>query len=98
MWRIPKDTPQTAESNGRSNLEEVTTSTPVPEIFEHWNRDGAVVIKALLSSSQIADIQNDLEPILEKVQRGSIIEHDELQAFHGRKTRYVSMSKSYSLL
>ncbi|KXT04060.1 hypothetical protein AC578_4903 [Pseudocercospora eumusae] len=86
MWRIPKDTPQTAVSNGHQ-LQELGIDTPVDEIFQHWNEDGAVVIKNLLTPEQIQELKAELEPVLESVQRGSLIPHEELQAFHGRKTK-----------
>ncbi|CAK3821014.1 toxin biosynthesis proten (Fum3) [Lecanosticta acicola] len=87
MWRIPKDIPQTAESNGHTSLKELSVQTPLPEIFEHWNEDGAVIIKNLLSPGQLSQLQTELEPILQTVQRGSLIPHEDLQAFHGRKTK-----------
>ncbi|SMR63193.1 unnamed protein product [Zymoseptoria tritici ST99CH_3D1] len=87
MWRIPKDTPQTATSNGHQELTELTSDTPLDTIFQHWNEDGAVVIKSLLTPEQVTQMQTELEPVLDAVQRGSIIAHEELQAFHGRKTK-----------
>ncbi|KAL9054327.1 MAG: hypothetical protein Q9162_004201 [Coniocarpon cinnabarinum] len=87
MWRVPQDTAQTAQSNGRKSLRRVTYSTPLDEIFQYWNEDGAIVIQGLLSPDQVDQMNREFKPILDNVQRGSIFDYPPLQAFHGRKTK-----------
>lgn len=87
MWRIPQDTPQIAKSNGRMSLRQVTYDTPLDEIFKYWNEDGAIVIKGLLSPNEVDQMNGEFNPILDKVQRGSIFDYPPLQDFHGRKTK-----------
>ena len=87
MWRIPTDTPQVAVSNGRRKLHEVTVDTPLDEVFQNWKEDGAVVIKGLLTTSQANDAVSELASVLDRVQQGSLVDHPELKAFHGRKTK-----------
>jgi len=87
MWRIPTDTPQVAVPNRPGNLRDVTVDTPLDEVFQYWQEDGAVVIRGLLTPSQTKQMTTELAPILERVQRGSLIPHPTLQAFHGRKTK-----------
>lgn len=87
MWKIPHDTPQTATSNGATKLQEVTTQTPLDEVFKHWENDGGLIIKNLLSAADLAQLDTELTPMLERVRRGSLMDHPALQAFHGRKTK-----------
>lgn len=87
MWRIPIDTPQVAIPNGRRRLQEVTADTSLDEVFRHWKEDGAIILKGLLATSQTHQMISELEPILDRVQRGSLVNHAQLQAFHGRKTK-----------
>lgn len=87
MWRVPHDTPQTAVSNGHTSLHQVTYDSPLDDVFRYWEEDGAIIIKGLLSKTEIEQVKAELDPVLEKVQRGSLIDHPALQAFHGRKTR-----------
>jgi Phytanoyl-CoA dioxygenase (PhyH) len=87
MWRIPTDTPQVAVPNSHGKLQEVTVETPLDDVFQYWQEDGAILIKGLLTSSQTDQMNSELAPVLEKIQRGSVIDHPALQAFHGRKTK-----------
>jgi len=86
MWRVPTDTPQVAVSNGRRKLHEVTVDTPLDDVFQYWKEDGAVVIKGLLTTSQANDAVSELASVLDRVQQGSLVDHPESKAFHGRKT------------
>ena len=87
MWRIPLDAPQTAVPNSNRKLKEVTESTPLDDVFQCWQDDGAIIIKGLLNHDQVSQMKSELSPVLEKVQRGSLIDHPQLQAFHGRRTK-----------
>ncbi|KAF5239314.1 hypothetical protein FANTH_10017 [Fusarium anthophilum] len=87
MWKIPTDTPQTAVSNGRTKLQEVTPQDPLDEVFEKWNQDGAVIIKGLLSPSQVTEFLSEIEDVIANTRRGAIIDHPLLQAFHGPRTK-----------
>ena len=87
MWRIPTDTPQIAQSNGKTRLAEVTPNTSLDTLFHHWSEDGGVVLKGLLSPEQITQMRTELVPVLDKVQRGSLVKHPALAAFHGRNTK-----------
>lgn len=86
MWRIPTDIPQTAVPNGLK-LAEVTVDTPLDEIFKHWKESGAVILKNMLTQAEANQINTELEPLLNSVQRGSLVPHKDLQIFHGTKTR-----------
>ncbi|KAL8376834.1 hypothetical protein RB595_007792 [Gaeumannomyces hyphopodioides] len=87
MWRIPTDVPQTAQSNGLPKLAEVTVDTPLDDVFAAWHESGAVIIKGMLTRSEAAQINAELEPLLRTVQRGSLVPHKDLQIFHGTRTR-----------
>jgi ectoine hydroxylase-related dioxygenase (phytanoyl-CoA dioxygenase family) len=78
--------PATAQPNGNT-LPQVTVDTPLEEIFAHWHRSGAIVVKNILSKDDAAKINAELEPLLDTVQRGSLVPHKDLQIFHGSKTR-----------
>lgn len=86
MWRIPTDTPQTAIPNGLK-LAEVTSDTPLDEVFEHWKESGGVILKNMLTEAQANQITHELEARLDSVQRGSRVPHPDLAAFHGKKTK-----------
>lgn len=86
MWRIPTDTPQIAVSNGLK-LAEVTAETPLDEVFRHWKESGGIILKNILTTSEANQITKELESRLDSVQRGSLIPHPDLAAFHGTKTK-----------
>ncbi|KAK2743550.1 Dioxygenase fum3 [Myotisia sp. PD_48] len=87
MWRVPTDTPQVAESNGHKSLRGVTVDTPLDEVFQYWHDDGAIIIRGFLTTEQVEQMNQELAPVLDNVQRGSVVPHPALQAFHGRKTK-----------
>ncbi|KAH9827375.1 putative toxin biosynthesis protein [Teratosphaeria destructans] len=89
MWRVPVDIPQTAEPNGRT-LPHATADTPLDVLFSHWHDSGAVILKGILSKDEVEAINLELEPELEQVTRGSLVPHEDLQTFHGPKTRRAS--------
>lgn len=85
MWRIPTDTPQTAVPNGRTKLQEVTPQTPLDDVFQRWHEDGAIIIKGLLTTDQVAQFNSEIEGVMESTRQGAHIER--LQDFHGRRTK-----------
>ncbi|KAI1388528.1 PhyH-domain-containing protein [Hypoxylon trugodes] len=89
MWKIAKDVPQTAVSNGHTKLQEVNHGTPLDEIFKYLDEDGGVIIKGLLTPSEATQLREELKAPLDRVQRGSLYAgyHDGLANFHGRKTK-----------
>jgi ectoine hydroxylase-related dioxygenase (phytanoyl-CoA dioxygenase family) len=91
MWKIPKDTPQTAVPNGHTKLFEATYDTPLDEIFKHFDEDGGVILKGLLTPDEAAQFRDELKPSLTKVQQGSLYAAyaERLADFHGRKTRRI---------
>ncbi|PPJ60882.1 hypothetical protein CBER1_11205 [Cercospora berteroae] len=86
-WLIPADTPQKAIGNGKSALAQFTAKDSVDDIIQAWKTDGAVILKKVLSPDQLLLLHKELEPVLETVRQGSLVEHEALQAFHGRRTR-----------
>ncbi|RYP86963.1 hypothetical protein DL770_004844 [Monosporascus sp. CRB-9-2] len=89
MWKIPKDVPQTAVPNGHTKLREVACDTPLDELLQYWDEDGAVIIKGFLTPPEVAQLREELKPVVDGVQRGSLYAafHDRLADFHGRQTR-----------
>lgn len=98
MWKIPKDTPQTAVPNGHTRLHEVTCDTPLDEIFRHFDEDGGVIIKGLLTPDEARRFHEELKGPLERIQRGSLYGSyaERLADFHGRNTRRVGGLTNFS--
>ncbi|KAK3317265.1 putative toxin biosynthesis protein [Cercophora scortea] len=96
MWRIPTDVPQTALPNGLTELPSLPPSTPLSTIFHHWSHSGAVILKGILTPSQADQINLELLPRLSSIQRGSLVPHPDLAAFHGPQTKRASDLISHS--
>ncbi|KAF5269052.1 hypothetical protein FOXYS1_47 [Fusarium oxysporum] len=79
--------PQTAVPNGRTKLHQVTSATPLDEVFQYWEEDGAIVIKGLLTSAQVEQLNQEMDPILQKVAVGGHASDVRLQNFHGMNTK-----------
>lgn len=85
MWRIPNDTPQITVPNSHDKLREVTTTTPLDDVFQYWDADGAILIRGLLNDAEIGQLNGELATTLDNVQRGSLINRPAMLAFRGRK-------------
>ncbi|KAJ5694929.1 hypothetical protein N7536_005341 [Penicillium majusculum] len=86
MWRVPTDVPQTAIPNGLQ-LVEVPAGAPLDEVFKHWKESGAVILKGMLTPEEADRVTSELEKRLDSVQRGTLIPHEDLAAFHGPITK-----------
>lgn len=98
MWKIPTDVPQTSVPNGHTKLGEVTTASSLDEIFNYLEEDGGVIVKGFLTPSEVEDLNKELEPLVGKVQQGSLYSKysEQLADFHGRKTRRAGGLANYS--
>lgn len=69
------------------------------EIVRIMSEDGAVVIEGLLTPEQVARYNEEVEPALAAMHPGSLVDHEEIQIFHGRNTKRLSnlmtLSKTY---
>nr|AIT39681.1 dioxygenase [Aspergillus niger] len=81
------EVPQAAVPRNATALREVTVTTPLDEVFDAWHEDGAIIIKGILSTEQVNQLESELDPLLNKVPEGSRSSDYRMQAFHGRKTK-----------
>lgn len=66
--------PQTAVPNGHTKLRQVTSDTPLDEVFDYWHEDGAIILKSLLSPPQVTNLVSEIAPLLDNVKTGSTSE------------------------
>ncbi|KAH7554908.1 hypothetical protein J3E72DRAFT_200675 [Bipolaris maydis] len=83
----PDITSQMGIPNGHTKLREVTPDTSLDKVFQYWEEDGGVIIKGILTPTQVKQLRKELEPLLEKFQRGSTTDIGPLQSFHGSQTK-----------
>ncbi|PYI12629.1 PhyH-domain-containing protein [Aspergillus sclerotiicarbonarius CBS 121057] len=88
--------PQTALPNDTKTLHEVTTTTPLDEVFSAWHKDGAIIIKNLLSPEHTTQLTHELSPLLSAVPPGSLSPDHRMQAFHGRQTKRAGNITNHS--
>ncbi|KAI7977006.1 hypothetical protein EIK77_002516 [Talaromyces pinophilus] len=69
------------------------------EIVRIMSEDGAVVIEGLLTQDQVARYNAETEPALAAMHPGSLVDHEEIQSFHGRNTKRLcnltTLSKTF---
>ncbi|KAH6988180.1 hypothetical protein BKA56DRAFT_578458 [Ilyonectria sp. MPI-CAGE-AT-0026] len=60
------------------------------EIVRIIHDDGAVVIEGLLTPDQVARYNAEIAPALEEMHPGSLLDHEQIQVFHGPNTKRLS--------
>lgn len=86
---IPPAAPQTAQPNGAKELRGVTRETPIDEVARIADEDGAVILKGMLTPAQVAQLNDEIQPLLDSVQCGSLNPDVRVQKFHGYNTKRV---------
>lgn len=72
------------------SLERFTTANPADEIHAALERDGAVIIEALLPLDVVAAVNTEVEAAVEAADPNEALFNPIMQAFHGPHTKQVS--------
>lgn len=80
-------------------VETVPWGVSPDEVMKIMDRDGAVIFGGVLTPEQVAQVNADLDPEMEKLRRGSVKDDVFLKEFHGdrtkRMTNVVTLSKTF---
>lgn len=63
---------------------------PASQVMEIYERDGAVILENILSPAQVAQVNADLEPELDRLRCGSEKEDEALRTFFGSRTKRLT--------
>jgi ectoine hydroxylase-related dioxygenase (phytanoyl-CoA dioxygenase family) len=87
-----------AQTATTKKLQSLAFGAPVADVVEVVHRDGAVILRDVLSPAQVAQVNADLDAALEALPCGSKKNNAEQQAFHGfrtkRLTNTITLSKT----
>lgn len=73
-----------------TTIEAVPFGTPAARVMEIIERDGGVIIEDVLSREQVARVNADLDPEMERLNSGSVKDDEEVKAFHGELTKRLT--------
>jgi ectoine hydroxylase-related dioxygenase (phytanoyl-CoA dioxygenase family) len=79
-----------------NRLESLPFGAPVADVVRIVHRDGAVILRDVLTAKQVAAINAELDGPLDAVQCGSAKLGSEYQAFHGYRTKRMTNAVTLS--
>lgn len=81
------------------SISRLPRSTPVDEMVKHVHKDGGIIIQGFLTAQQVAEFNQDIDPVIANLAAGTTHEKEEIPGFHGsntkRLTNLVSKSKVF---
>lgn len=80
----------------KGSLKRIPASAGADVLLKAMDEDGGVIMTGFLNSSQLNQINKELDPVLESKHVGSTRSNDFTQDFHGSKTRRVTNLMSHS--
>ena len=72
------------------SLETLAFGAPAAEVAQFVHRDGAVILRDVLTAQQLAQINAELDGPLRDTRQGSVKENVEYQNFHGYRTKRLT--------
>jgi len=80
----------------RTALETIRFGAPVDEVMALLERDGAVILEDMLTPAQVAQINADLDPVVEAHPCGTIKEDEIAKVFWGARTKRLTSAITLS--
>ena len=80
-------------------LQTVRFGAPVAEVMDLFARDGGVILEGILTPDELAQVNADIDPLIEALPCGSQKDDAFMQAFHGHRTKrltnLITLSSTY---
>ncbi|KAJ6444838.1 putative phytanoyl- dioxygenase protein [Purpureocillium lavendulum] len=85
-----------ASGKTSASLQQIRASDGWEAILRAFRDDGAVIIKGLISSDKVDQINAEIQPAMDKIATGSRMAGDWLKEFHGHQTKRLTNMITHS--